>query len=468
MNPYFFLLILFITISLSAQSKNALLTEIARDSIIESFQKKIVIKRQSLIDTYPFLTQKGASFITLEKNKSLRGCIGTLEAHRPLIDDLRANAKSAAFEDTRFLKLKKDELGSLEIEVSLLSTPEPVKYDSLASLKRQIKEGEDGIILVKDKKRATFLPQVWEQTHSFDDFFTSLCSKAGLRQGCLQDHPDIFRYTVNKYSEKDLSKRPVPNAGVFYPKQCSDTQEWFSAFQKRSQQNTPQVTDTIPRALIVPHAGYMYSGYTADLAYRLIQNSTAKRVILIGPSHRIAFEGISAATYEAFQTPCGIVRNDENYLQNIKKLFPLKSVQDAHAKEHSTEVQLPFINHYLPQAKVIELIYGKTHKNELEKMITYLLQDSDNLLVISSDLSHYHTQKNAHKKDYICLDSIERISANRLKDGCEACGYEGIRALLDVSKKMRFKSLLLDYRTSADATGDTQRVVGYTSAVLWK
>jgi len=468
MNPYSFLLILLITISLSAQSKNALLTDIARDSIIESFQKETVIKRQSLIDQYPFLTQKGASFITLEKNKRLRGCIGSLEAHRPLIDDLRANAKSAAFEDTRFLKLKKDELGSLEIEVSLLSTPEPVKYDSLASLKRQIKEGEDGIILVKDKKHATFLPQVWEQAHSFDDFFASLCSKAGLRQACLHDHPDIFRYTVNKYSEKDLSKRPVPNAGTFYPKQCSDIQEWFSRFQDRSQKSRTQTVDAIPRALIVPHAGYMYSGYTADLAYRLIQKSTAKRVIIIGPSHHTRSDGVSAASYEAFQTPCGILRNDEPYLQKIKKVFPLKSVQNAHAKEHSTEVQLPFINHYLPQAKVIEIIYGKTDEDQLEKMLTYLLQDSGNLLIVSSDLSHYHTQDNAHKKDYICLDSIERISANSLKNGCEACGYEGIRALLNVSKKMKFKSLLLDYRTSADTTGDTQRVVGYTSAVFWK
>jgi AmmeMemoRadiSam system protein B/AmmeMemoRadiSam system protein A len=468
MNPYAPLLLLLISISISAQSTNALLTEIARDSIIESIQKVTLVKRQSLIDQYPFLDQEGASFITLEKNKRLRGCIGSLKAHRPLIDDLRSNAKSAAFEDTRFLELKKEELSGLEVEVSILSTPKPVKYDSAASLKRQIKEGEDGVILVKDNQRATFLPQVWEQAHSFDDFFASLCSKAGLRKECLQDHPDIFRYKVKKYSEKDLSKRPTPNAGVFYPKQCSKTQEWFSNFQNRSQQNKPQVTDAIPRALIVPHAGYMYSGYTAHLAYRLVQNSTAKRVILIGPSHHIPFEGISAATYEAFQTPCGILRNDENYLQKIKQQFPLKSVQRAHAKEHSTEVQLPFINHYLPQAKVIELIYGKVDEDELVKMITHLLQDRNNLLVVSSDLSHYHTQENAHKRDYICLDSIERLSVNNLKDGCEACGYEGIRALLDASKKMGFKSRLLDYRTSADTAGDTQRVVGYTSAIFWK
>jgi AmmeMemoRadiSam system protein B len=114
------------------------------------------------------------------------------------------------------------------------------------------------------------------------------------------------------------------------------------------------------------------------------------------------------------------------------------------------------------------LIYGKVDEDELVKMITHLLQDRNNLLVVSSDLSHYHTQENAHKRDYICLDSIERLSVNNLKDGCEACGYEGIRALLDASKKMGFKSRLLDYRTSADTAGDTQRVVGYTSAIFWK
>jgi len=460
---YFFIL----SISLSAETNSSLLTGIARDAIAESFTSQRLVDKTALIKVHPFLEKKGAVFVTLNKRDQLRGCIGSLQAHKTLIDDLISNSRSAAFKDLRLLPLIKDELGKLEIEVSLLTAPEEIVYDSVDTLRRQVVVGEDGIVLEHGKQRATYLPQVWEQLTNFDDFFTSLCQKAGLGQGCLSLHPKVSRYRVKKYSEQSLSRRPIPNAGLFYPKSCSETEAWFTTFEKRAPQRQKEMSKHIPCALIVPHAGYVYSGYTANLAYHLAEKNPAKRVIVIGPSHRVYFKGLSAANYEAFQTPCGLLRSDAQYLNVLRKKFALSFVEEAHSKEHSTEVQLPFINHYMPEKKVIELIYGKRTKEMLTKLMIALLKDPENLLVISIDLSHYHTKKTAQQKDFICLDAVESIDSKLLDNGCEACGYDGIEALLEAARVVGLKSQLLDYRTSADASGDNSSVVGYMSASFW-
>ncbi len=460
---YRLLLLIFLSVSLYAETNNSLLTGVARDAIVESLTQQKLIDERASIKSYPFLQKKGAVFVTLNKREELRGCIGSLEAHRTLVDDLVSNSRSAAFKDLRFLPLKKEELGKLEVEVSVLTAPEAVNYDSIDSLRKQIVAGEDGVVLEYGKHRATYLPQVWEQLSGFDDFFESLCQKASFGQNCLTMKPDIYRYRVEKYSEKSLSRRPTPNAGLFYPQSCTETEQWFSAFAQRSSAGVREAPNVAPRAFIVPHAGYIYSGYTADYAYRLVQKSAAKRVIVIGPSHRVHFEGISAAPYEALQTPCGILRSDEQYLQKLGEKFAFTFAEEAHAKEHSTEVQFPFINHYMPQMKVVELIYAKHSKKELTALMVHLLNDPDNLLVISSDLSHYYAKQTAHQKDFICLDAVEQLDAKLLKNGCEACGYEGIEALLSAAKRVGLKSQLLDYRTSADVSGDDKSVVGYMS-----
>lgn len=467
MYRFILLYMLFISSLVAAENYNALITGIARDAIVESFAGDTLIDKKSLIKAYPSLQKNAAVFVTINKREELRGCIGSLHAHRALIDDLISNSRSAAFKDLRFLPLKKNELGKLEVEVSILTSPEEISYSSVDSLRKQVTVGDDGIVLEYKNKRATYLPQVWEQLSSFDDFFTSLCQKAGLGQGCLSLHPKVSRYHVKKYSEKSLSRRPTPNAALFYPQNCSETEAWFTAFDKRAQQRQEKMTEHIPRALIVPHAGYVYSGYTANLAYTLAQKSSAKRVIVIGPSHRLYFEGLSAARYDAYQTPCGLLRSDEQYLQKLSKKFVFDFVDKAHSLEHSTEVQFPFINHYLPEKKVIEIIYGKHSKKQLNALMIHLLRDPDNLLVVSSDLSHYYAKKEAHKKDFVCLDAVEKRDSNLLRSGCEACGKNGIEALLEASKLTGLKSKLLDYRTSADVSGDDKSVVGYMSALFY-
>lgn len=459
-------LVLFTT-SLLSDTKTALLTGIARDAIVSELTGQELINKKALIKSNPYLAEKGATFVTLNEDDRLRGCIGSLKAYRPLIDDLVSNAKSAAFSDSRFMALNRKELSRLEVEVSLLTPPEEITYTSTTDLKNKVAVGQDGIVLETFLHKSTFLPQVWDDIPNFDQFFQFLCEKAGLKGDCLTDHPSIYRYRVYKYSESQLTRRPTPNAGSFYPKSCTNIEHRFASFRNRAQREQKSFSSHVPRALIVPHAGYVYSGYTADQAYRTALKSKAKRIILIGPSHHLYFRGVALARYEAFQTPCGILRNDTAYLQQLQEKFTFHQDQKVFTSEHSTEVQLPFINHYLPQMKVVELVYGDVMTKQFSIMIRYLLRDPENLLIISSDLSHFYTKKEAQKHDFICLDGVEELSSARLKEGCEACGKRGIEAIVNAAKQLGLKSELIDYRTSADTSGDEEKVVGYMSAIIY-
>jgi len=177
------------------------LVAIAKQSIKERLLNQKLLDLTSLRTSYPPLNQPGATFVTLNLDGELRGCIGTLEARRALLDDLVANAKAAAFEDPRFYPLSQDEFEKVEIEVSLLTPSEPIDYKDIADLKSKITPYEDGIILELGYKKATFLPQVWEQLPSFEQFFSHLCQKAGLGSECLEKHPLIRRYRVYKYHQ---------------------------------------------------------------------------------------------------------------------------------------------------------------------------------------------------------------------------------------------------------------------------
>ena len=152
---------------------------------------------------YLILNQNRAVFITLrDSDERLRGCIGSLVAHRPLYKDIIINAKLSALSDSRFAPLTPKEFESIKIEVSLLSTPKEIKYNSIEDLKAKITPQKDGVILKLRGHRATYLPSVWEQLPKFDEFFISLCQKAGLKENCLEKHPSIKIYQSTKYREK--------------------------------------------------------------------------------------------------------------------------------------------------------------------------------------------------------------------------------------------------------------------------
>lgn len=161
----------------------------------------------------PWLREPGATFITLRRLGDLRGCVGTIQAHRPLLEDVRHNARAAAFSDLRFPPVERFEYPEISVEVSLLSPPEPFRFGSEEEALNGLRPGIDGIVFEYGERRSTFLPQVWEQLPDPADFLAHLKHKAGLAPSFW--HPDVrlWRYTVTKWAEKASSRAPAATAG---------------------------------------------------------------------------------------------------------------------------------------------------------------------------------------------------------------------------------------------------------------
>ncbi|MFK5880726.1 MAG: AmmeMemoRadiSam system protein A [Sulfurospirillum sp.] len=174
---------------------------LARAAIGEAIGVRQDVSLQNMLEKNPWLEEEGAVFVTLAIDGNLRGCIGSLAAHRKLYEDVIYNARSATLNDPRFKPLSKEEFELISIEVSILSKPEPLIYDSVDALKARLRVGIDGVVLKSGSNQATFLPQVWEQLPTFELFFAHLCQKAGLEGDCLKHHPDILTYQVQEYSE---------------------------------------------------------------------------------------------------------------------------------------------------------------------------------------------------------------------------------------------------------------------------
>ncbi len=179
-----------------------ILLRIAKTAILEKFDPSYKIDKDALIEKYPFLAKKGAAFVTLDKNQNLRGCIGSIIAHQPLIDDIIHNAQSAAFSDPRFNPLRPEEIDdTLSVEVSVLSEPVKIEYRDYDDLKSKIVPKKDGLILKYGRYQGTFLPQVWEQLPTTEQFLEHLSYKAGANPTIYSLHPDIYRYRVEHIKE---------------------------------------------------------------------------------------------------------------------------------------------------------------------------------------------------------------------------------------------------------------------------
>lgn len=257
-------------------------------------------------------------------------------------------------------------------------------------------------------------------------------------------------------------KRQMSVSGTFYPSQSSELERYFEHFTKAYDEKF-ELPNLKCKAVIVPHAGHIYSGYTANVAYRILQNSDVKNFVVIGPSHRIGFEGVSLCDFNSYDTPFDEIQSASSLHKKLKDNFTFKCLSEAHA-EHSTEVQFPFIKHYLSDANIVELVYSDADAQNISQIIDFVLAQDDCGVIISTDLSHFYNLEDANKLDNICLSAIENIDMNLLHDGCEACGMIGIKAMLQSAKNLDLKSSILDYRTSADASDDKSRVVGYVSA----
>lgn len=265
-----------------------------------------------------------------------------------------------------------------------------------------------------------------------------------------------------------MHQRTMSVAGSFYPGSGSEIERLIGHFNAILDDH-PEVRDRFDKlrgnAFIVPHAGWVYSGFTANVAYRILARSAPSSVVVIGPSHRVGFEGVSIADAVSFQTPLGDLAVDTGLVRDLMSRFSLPCLPQAH-QEHSTEVQAPFLKHYCPDTRIVELVYSHASPEQIRAIIDYLLDRENTGVVISTDLSHYYSLSEATALDAICLDAIRSENPQALHQGCEACGRIGVEAMLLAARTHQMDAVLLDYRTSADASGDTARVVGYASALF--
>jgi len=257
-------------------------------------------------------------------------------------------------------------------------------------------------------------------------------------------------------------KRTMSVAGTFYPARAVEIERYIEHFDAVYEERHT-LPDVKSRAVIVPHAGYIYSGYTANIAYKILQKSGVKKFVIIGPSHRVGFDGVSLCDLKSYETPLGDIASQREIVKELQDKFAVTCFVDAHS-EHSTEVQFPFVKYYIPDAEIVEIVYSRADAQDISSIIDLILSHEDYGVIISTDLSHFYDLEDANKLDNVCLEAVKTLDTNKLHSGCEACGMIGVEAMLISAKKLSLNSHILDYRTSADASGDESKVVGYMSA----
>jgi hypothetical protein len=246
-------------------------------------------------------------------------------------------------------------------------------------------------------------------------------------------------------------------AGLFYPDDPVVLRQTVEALLGES-----AVAGPAPKALIAPHAGYIYSGPIAATVYGRLASvrHAIRRVVLLGPSHRLAFHGLALCRAEAFLTPLGPVPVDPAAPDLLADLAQVHMNEAAHAGEHSLEVHLPFLQVVLSDFKLVPLVVGDASPDAVAEVLDRLWGGPETLIVVSSDLSHYHDYATARRLDGETSQLIENLSRVEF-DGEHACGCRPINGLLRAARSHGLKASVLDVRSSGDTAGPRDRVVGY-------
>lgn len=254
-----------------------------------------------------------------------------------------------------------------------------------------------------------------------------------------------------------MSERPTAVAGLFYPGDPAI----LSAEVERYLTDADDPAEADFKALIVPHAGYRYSGAVAGVVYRQLRrrSSVIHRVLLLGPSHRVPVRGMAIPSVTAFTSPLGDIPLDTEALKKLSSL-PDVSVDDrAHALEHSLEVQLPFLQRTLESFSLIPVVVGQSEPEAVARVINLLWGRDETLIVVSSDLSHYHAWTDARDLDRHTADLV--VALEPALSGEDACGCRAINGLLLVARERGLKADVLALANSGDTAGSLDRVVGY-------
>lgn len=260
--------------------------------------------------------------------------------------------------------------------------------------------------------------------------------------------------------------RPAAVAGAFYPDDPQDLRDTLARHFASAGASGVAASVHPPKVLVVPHAGYVYSGDVAALGYARLARSRGviTRIVLLGPVHRVAVQGLAAPTVDAFETPLGRIPLDTAALASLRDLHQLAWTDLPHAQEHSLEVQLPFLQTALGDGfTLVPLAVGRASPAEVAEVLERLWGGDETLIVVSSDLSHYLPYAQAQARDSATAQRILRFATDLR--GEEACGAAPLNGALLAARRHRLTPHLLGLRNSADATGmsrgDRARVVGY-------
>jgi AmmeMemoRadiSam system protein B len=251
--------------------------------------------------------------------------------------------------------------------------------------------------------------------------------------------------------------RPPAVAGLFYPDEPAELRDAVSDYLAQA----PAVAGESPKALIVPHAGYIYSGGIAAAAYSQLahRRSQIRRVVLIGPSHRVYLQGMAVPTAEAFQTPLGVVPIDRELKARVLAHSQVVEAGEPHANEHCLEVQLPFLQMLLDEFTLLPVALGSASPAAVASMLAEVWGGDETLVLVSSDLSHYLPYDAARQLDSATIDAILRYDTHLT--GEQACGCIGINGLSHLARQRDLSIAEIARCNSGDTAGDRIRVVGY-------
>ncbi|HEB66658.1 MAG TPA: AmmeMemoRadiSam system protein B [Gammaproteobacteria bacterium] len=264
----------------------------------------------------------------------------------------------------------------------------------------------------------------------------------------------------------DLIRQPAV-AGMFYPADPDELKQVVDGYLQEALARQENLTE-VPKAIIAPHAGYVYSGPVAASAYaRLIPaRDQIRRVVLLGPSHRVPFRGLATTSATHFQTPLGVIPVDRETLERLERAFPqVVRLDEAHAMEHSLEVHLPFLQEVLDSFVLVPLVVGDATPQEVSEVLESLWGDPHTLFVISSDLSHYHDYETARRMDTATSRAIEHLQPEAIGYD-QACGRIPVSGLLDLARRHGLHAHTIDLRNSGDTAGPRDQVVGYGAYVV--
>jgi len=251
-------------------------------------------------------------------------------------------------------------------------------------------------------------------------------------------------------------------AGLFYPNDPHELRAMLAQYLKPD--SPPQ---KIPKAIIVPHAGYVYSGSIAGSAYTRLMaaRGSITRVVLLGPAHRVGFHGLALPDADFFMSPLGRIPIDSAAVAKISRLPQVHVLEQAHAQEHSLEVQLPFLQEVLGKFTLVPLVVGEAKPTEVSEVLESLWGGDETLIVVSSDLSHYHDYHTAQQRDRATTQAIEQLNPAAI-DYDAACGRNPVNGLLHAARLRGLTVTTIDLRNSGDTAGPRDRVVGYGAYVF--